>query len=283
MAKFHNMEINGERAKSGRRTSAPPAAEPRPTGTQSIERVVRILRFLSAQPRAGVRLNHIAAEVDLEISTAHRMLKCLVAEKMLGFDPSTRQYALGPLVFELGLAAVPSFDIRGLCQPSIARLAQQTGDTIIVTARSDLDGVCVARQEGPYPIKTFTVDIGNRRPLGVGAGSLAILSALPDEEIATVLTGNASRLGKYEGLTPAKMLAWVRDCRRTGYAVRDVPIVEVPDVRALGVAVLDPSGRPVAALSVVTIARRLPKSRQREVQALLGHEAETIRAAMRHL
>lgn len=263
--------------------SSPAVAKP--SGTQSIQRVIRILTFLSAQQRTGekrtgARLNQIATEMDLELPTAHRMLKCLVAERMLAFDPATREYRLGTLLYELGLAAIPTFDIRALCQPAITRLAARVGDTFIVTARSEFDGVCVARQEGPYPIKTFTVDVGTRRPLGIGAGGLAILAALPDDEVASVVAANALRLRKYDTTTSA-LKAMVGSCRRTGYAVRDVEIADVPGVRAIGVPVFDPNGRAVAALSVVSIAQRLARPRQQEIVALMAREAEIVREAMR--
>jgi DNA-binding IclR family transcriptional regulator len=66
------------------------------------------------------------------------------------------------------------------------RIAEATGDTVFLTQRSGLDSVCVDRQEGTFPIKTFTLEIGMRRPLGVGTGSLAILSGLSEEEVKHV-------------------------------------------------------------------------------------------------
>jgi DNA-binding IclR family transcriptional regulator len=38
------------------------------------------------------------------------------------------------------------------------------------------------RHEGSFPIRTLVLDVGNRRPLGVGAGGLAILAAIGDEK-----------------------------------------------------------------------------------------------------
>ena len=60
------------------------------------------------------------------------------------------------------------------------RLAERTQDTVFLSARDRDEAVCLERVIGDYPIKTLTLSIGDRRPLGVGAGSLALLSALSD-------------------------------------------------------------------------------------------------------
>jgi DNA-binding IclR family transcriptional regulator len=263
------------------KNSTAPAGGEGHGGTQSLKRAIAILRFLGTRQRAGARLSDIASELHLEPPTAHRMLKFLVADRVVAFNPATRCYTLGPLLFELGLSATPSFDLRGLCQPSIARLAEEIGDNIIVTMRSDLDGVCIARQEGTYPVKAFTVEVGNRRPLGVGAGGLAILSALPDDEVASVVEANEGRLEKYAGFSAPRLLEMVEGCRRTGFAVRDVDIA--PGVRALGVPILDPNGRPLAAISVVSLASRLPEEQQENMRAMLTREADHIRASMKKI
>ena len=47
--------------------------------------------------------------------------------------------------------------------------------------------ICSARALGDYPIKALTLDVGIRRPLGVGAGGLAILCALPEAEADEII------------------------------------------------------------------------------------------------
>ena len=157
-----------------RKTEA--AAGTRLTGTQSIERALTLLREIAAHNRGGSRLLDLATRTALQRPTVHRMLKCLASESMVQQDPDTHRYFLGPMVFELGLTAAPRFNLREICHPALTRIAEATGDTVFLTHRSGLDSVCLDRREGTFPIKTFTLEIGMRRPLGVGTGSLAILS-----------------------------------------------------------------------------------------------------------
>jgi DNA-binding IclR family transcriptional regulator len=243
------------------------------SGTQSIERALLLLREIAAHNRTGSRLLDLATRTGLQRPTVHRMLKCLTLEGMVQQDPDTHRYYLGPMVFELGLTAAPRFNLRDICHPSMTRIADATGDTVFLTQRSGLDAVCVDRHEGTFPIKTFTLEIGVRRPLGVGTGSLAILSALPEEEAKSVISSNTPRLSEY-GLTPTSLLSQVRRAQKLGYAVREMPTLA--GVRSIGQAVHNHSGIAFAALSVSAISSRMTEKRVAELAILMKNETRLI-------
>jgi DNA-binding IclR family transcriptional regulator len=247
--------------------------EGRLSGTQSIERALTLIREIAAHNRSGSRLLDLATRTGLQRPTVHRMLKCLALENMVQQDPETHRYYLGPMVFELGLTAAPRFNLREICHPSMSRIADATGDTVFLTQRSGLDSVCVDRHEGTFPIKTFTLEIGMRRPLGVGTGSLAILSALPDEEVREIVTANAPRLPEY-GLTPTSLLAQVKKAQKLGYAVREMP--SLAGVRSIGHALHNHSGIAFAALSVSAISSRMNEKRVSELATLLKNETRLV-------
>src|SRR3989304_4526478 len=92
-----------------------------------------------------------------------------------------RRAGMGQRAFELGLAAAPRFNLPDMFRPSLHRIAEKTGDTVFLTARSGNDSVCIDRKEGSFPIKTFTLEVGARRPLGAGAGGPAALMLLPGQ------------------------------------------------------------------------------------------------------
>jgi DNA-binding IclR family transcriptional regulator len=252
---------------------SPPSSANRLSGTQSIERALLLLREIAAHNRGGSRLLDLAAHTGLQRPTVHRMLKCLAAEGMVQQDSDTHRYFLGSMVFELGLTASPRFNLKEICHPAMNRIAEATGDTVFLTQRSGLDAVCVDRQEGTFPIKTFTLEIGMRRPLGVGTGSLAILSALPEEEIRGVIVNNSPRLPEY-GLNPNSLLAQVKRAQKLGYAVREMP--SLAGVRSIGQALHNQSGVPFAALSVSAISSRMNERRVGDLASMLRNEGRLI-------
>jgi DNA-binding IclR family transcriptional regulator len=155
----------------------------------------------------------------------------------------------------------------------MSRIAEATGDTVFLTQRSGLDAVCLDRHEGTFPIKTFTLEIGMRRPLGVGTGSLAILSALPDEEVRDIVNANAPRLPEY-GLTPATLVGQVKKAQKLGYAIREMP--SLAGVRSLGHALHNQGGIAFAALSISAISSRMTEKRVGELAAMLKGEARMV-------
>lgn len=241
-------------------------------GTQVIQRVALLLRLLTANHRKGLRLVELGAMSGIERSTAHRILQGLIAERMAVQDHATKLYRLGPAMYEMGLAAAPGSQLRDVCHLHLSAIAERTGDTVFLTVRSGFDGVCVDRAEGAYPVKVFVLDVGRRRPLQIGGSGLAILSAMPDDDVRRIDEANAERLVRhYPRHVPAEFRQRLLQARRQGYAVKDV--LEVEGVRSVGVPIRDPAGRAVAAISVATLATRLKPERAAEV-------ARTIQAAV---
>jgi len=248
-------------------------------GTQAIHRATTLVRAIAARNRTGLRLVEAVQHSRLERSTARRILKCLIDEGLVVQNDKTRRYFLGPLVFELGLAAAPQFNVVDICRQSLQHLAKETGDTVFLTVRSGHDSVCIDRCEGPFPIRTLTLDVGTRRPLGAGAGGIALLMLLPDEDVDEIVKTNAVRYGAYNNLNVPSLLGMVRDSRERGYAVNDIHIT--PGASSVGLPVVNRWGHPFAAISVGAILSRMTGERQREIAAILQAEVHVIERTLR--
>ncbi|WP_421991824.1 IclR family transcriptional regulator [Roseococcus sp.] len=245
-------------------------------GAQTIHRTAALLREIAAARGGGAPLNRLAAATGLAPSTAHRMLQALVDEELLAKDPASRTYRPGPLLYELGLAAAPQLDLRKLCQPSLQRLAEGTGDTAYLTIRSGGDALSLDRCEGSFPIKALPLDIGNRRPLGVGAGALAVIAAMPRAEGDAAVAANAARYPRYR-LTAERVARELEATRARGHAVSTGRFV----ARYRGVAVPFGGGEvPAASLCIIAISERLKPERQDRILALLVREAATLTALL---
>lgn len=245
-----------------------------PRGTQSVHRVALLLRTIASADNKDCRLIDLALQTKLERPTVHRLLKGLMSEGLVDQDPSTRRYRLGQLVFELGLAAVPQFNLRQLCEPALLRIAEQTGDTVFLSTRSGYDAVCLDRKEGSFPIKTLTVDVGNRRPLGIGAGGGALLMALPEEEVDEILAANAKHLSRYANLTVMDVRTMVKRAHEIGYMFNDRQVT--PGAMSIGLPIKDPYGPPIAAISIGAIRDRMDQQRRQALAAVLRNEIKEL-------
>lgn len=244
------------------------------SGAQSIHRATVLLRAIASRGRAGSRLVDLARHAKLTRPTAHRILKCLMADSVVTQDRRSHRYFLGSLIFELGLAAAPQFNLRQICEPALRRIADKTGDTVFLIARSGFDAVCIDRMEGNFPIKALTLDVGTRRPLGVGAGGMALLLPLPQGQIEEIVAGNATRLKEHGALNVPSVMSRIRHSKELGYALNDRQ--ETPGAVSMGLAIPNPHGPPYAAISIAAIADRMSAQRQKEIAAALGAEARLL-------
>jgi DNA-binding IclR family transcriptional regulator len=201
-----------------------------------------------------------------------------MTEGMIRQDSGTRRYFLGHLIFELGLAASSNFNLRDICQPSLVRLAEKTGDTVFLTIRSGYDTVCIDRREGSFPIRTLTLDVGTRRPLGVGAGGLALLMSLPDQTAEEVISANALRLVTYNKLTVRSLMQMVKRCKELGYALNDAHIT--PGATSVGLPIRSRFDQPILAISIGAISSRMSEKRQEELVSLIREEVAHLEATL---
>lgn len=188
------------------------------------------------------------------------------------------RYFLGPLSFEVGLAAAPRFNLPHICAPWLHRIAQETGDTVFLMVRSGYDSVCMDRHEGPFPIKTFTMDVGARRPLGMGAGSLAMLMLLPDEAVNEVLSANSKRLVTQYGLTVPSVLKALIRSRQMGYGLNEFQTAM--GVTTLSLPIINRFGHPFAAISIGAITSRMNGARRKELVSILRAEIPALEKAV---
>lgn len=249
------------------------------TGAQTVERAIAVLRSLADRNASGARLMDVVSDLGLAKGTARRLLLVLMREGFVVQEPGSRRYHLGAGLFSLGTVAGARFSIRELALPSLSRLAEASGDTVYLSVRSGLDAVCIHRQEGTFPIRTLTLTVGDRRPLGVGAGSLALLASLPEEEAEAVMEANGERFGRYSEKLDAELIRQlVMQTRSMGYAFNDGLIV--PGMCALGVPLVGHHGLTEGALSIAAIAGRMEPDRRSRLVELLARERATIERAL---
>lgn len=225
-------------------------------GAQTLRRGLSILKLLARYQPIGLRISDIGRRLELNKATAVRLTRTLVDEKFVVQDPATRKYRLGPEAFAVGLAAEPTYSLQRVAAPALRSLALETGDCLFFSVVQGFEVICLSRETGGMPLPPKALKVGDRHPLGIGAGGVAILSALPDEEVNLALTMNADAIARNYPLSPIHVVRQlVAETREKGYCV--IRGIVVPGYFALGVPLLQRDGRPVAAIVLVATESRL--------------------------
>jgi DNA-binding IclR family transcriptional regulator len=243
-----------------------------------IHRAVSLLRLLATPDGRGLRLKDIADAASLPRPTVHRLLASLMAEGLVERDAGAKAYRLGLDLFVLAARAGNPMNLRELCRPALLRLTGALGETIFLLVRNGFDAVCIDRTAGMLPIRSFTGDIGGSVTLGIGQGSMAILAHLTKAEQDEIIRYNLPRMRDFAGFDEAFVRTEIARVRASGFC--DGAQGLIPGMAGLGVPILNPDGRAVAALSVGSTTDRMTPERNAVIAEMLINEARQIGAKL---
>lgn len=238
-------------------------------GAKSIRRAMDVVRVVTQFQRTGATLSKVANVAGLSTSTAHRILRSLSEERMLRYDEERRCYFLGMLAFELGLATQAESQVQPFWRDTIEQISRETRLTSYLMARSDCEAVCLICVQGSTTIRAMPLEVGQRLPLGIGAGSLAILATLEDAEIDEIVTLNAARLRQFpgEGEQVGRILERVGAARESGFSISTGSVAN--GLVGIGVPVLPRTGLLQLAVSVSAVANVVDPVEARRIAAVI--------------
>lgn len=238
----------------------------------AISKACAVLSTLSTA--APLRLNEIADATGLNRVTALRILDDLTEAGFLIRSGSPPRYDFGTEVHALAAAAARSQNPRDMLRPALLRLAAFCGDTVLLSVRSGAESVCIERATGDFPIRANYLHVGSRRPLGVGAGSMTLLAALPPAEREVFLDMTCQHLAAYPRLSRDRLKAHFQHYDAHGFVGMYDQIVDM--MGAIGIPVIAPHGQLLGAISIVGLTDRI---RGREAALIAAVKAE-IRQAL---
>jgi DNA-binding IclR family transcriptional regulator len=248
-------------------------------GAQSVDRALALLALIARHSGAGVSLSGLVSVTGLNKATVRRLVLALIRAGLVEQAEDTRAYHLGEEAYILGVLAQGRHGVLSQAMEQVQRLARDTGDAAFLSVRRGLHSVCLHREDGAHPIRTYALLPGGHHPLGVGAGSLAMLAALPDTEIEAIIAANATELASnYPKLGVDALRQQVAQTRDSGLALNPGLIFE--DSWGLGVALHGPGGQLVGALSIAAVESRMKEPRRTELGEKLRAAARAIEARL---
>lgn len=252
------------------------------SGAQAVERALQLLSIVGRAAEKGVALGDVVIESGLNKPTARRLLMALMRSRLVEQDELTRRYYLGGELYVLGMLASRRHGLLEMAAESLKRLSAASADTSFVSMRRDDYAVCLHREEGTYPVRTHALLTGDQNPLGVGAGSLAMLATLPDADVEAILGRIDGVIGaQYPGYSTEIIREDVIRSRELGYALN--PGRVIANSWGIGMAILLPDGRLAGAISIAAIDSRMGETRRAELVGLMRQEVDRVQAKLKTL
>lgn len=228
---------------------------------ESVARAARMLRLL-CQAADGIALSEVSADLGLHKTTALRLLRTLVSERMARKDPETGRYHLDTgLWLGAARAAEEALSFRASVQALLRVLAEGTGATVFVMIPDGMRRRMVPTVWS-LPDRPVRMDPGattsQMQTMHANGGGKCYLAHLPEAELREWLSSSLPRLTPKTITSPEKLLAELEQVRQQGYALNQ----QEAELGSSGVAVpvRDQSGAIVASLSFAVMPEDLTEA-----------------------
>jgi DNA-binding IclR family transcriptional regulator len=212
------------------------------------DQTLRILAHLARQ-RGPVAAGSIASALGIPRSSVYHLLATMQQHGFVVHLPSERRWGLGTAAFELAGGYARQEPLARLGRTLIATLADRTGESAHLAVMTGRDVLYIVEERAPRR-QALVTDVGVRLPAHLTATGRAMLAALPREQVRALFpdaSAFADRTGRGPD-RPSELREVLRAVRADGYATEDGEVT--PGLRSVGVAVLDHSGWPAAAIAV---------------------------------
>lgn len=232
----------------------------------AVSRAFAVLELL-AREAEPVRLTTIATKLEMQKSTAHRILATLIGLQYAQRDPNTGCYYATLRLWELGTGLITYHPLKRAAASYMQRLHESTRETVSLVVLSGDDVLFLDKISGPG---SFGARVGSRAPAPLAAGGKAILAFEPDAR--AIIRRARERIKETRSVTVEPILKELQEIRRCGHAISSLP----PGATTFAAPIMGRDGRAIAAMTIAVPESRLSKAgRDRTlIDELLGTCAE---------
>lgn len=246
---------------------------------ETLKTVERTLELLKLFGRQGAELTaaELVERIAMPRSVVVRILATLEQAGFVERAPGNqRRFRVGPAACEVGAQYLKANPLLNTAEDLLTELANATGHTAYLGTLYGAEVLILAHREGRSPVR-FIWRAGERLPVATTALGKAVLMHLPRAELDAILgTGELSGLTETSLRTRAELDAQLAAYHGKGWITAAEE--SFPGVFAVGAAVRDPAGKPVAGISL-SLLRNSAEPGQIEVagEAVLAAAASISR------
>jgi IclR family acetate operon transcriptional repressor len=225
-----------------------PSAAPR-NSSSSLRRALDLIGVVAAHHgQGGCTLSQLAADAGISKSTVLRLMAPLREYGYVEVEPVSGRYRLGAALARLGSTYLDELDLRATAADLLRGLAEETAETVHLLVPEGVSMVYVDKVEAPRPVRMAS-RVGARQPMYSTASGLAYLAAAGEDVFEAVVAAGMAPRTPQTPTTAAALRSAVQLARRRGFGVDDV--ANEAHIRGVAAVVVDATGGPVAAISVV--------------------------------
>ena len=202
----------------------------------------------------------IAQALGLNKTTAFRILRSLIYMGYVTQNEENGKYSLTLKIVSLAHKVVLRTDIIVVVHPFLARLSEETGETVHFVKRDGADAVYIDKVMGKAHSAEMGSRIGGRIPLYCSGVGKAICAALSLDETAVVWQeSDVRRITPYTITNYEDFMFSLEDVRKRGYALDNEE--NESGVRCIAATVIPAGGSAQYAFSISAPVERMDNDR----------------------
>lgn len=202
---------------------------------QSLDRGLQILNLLAK--KGALSVTELAKELEIDKSTASRLVETLRQHDMVQLDKVTRKYGLGFRIMYLGERLSDSLEIIEIARPILMEVSRYLGQSVHLCAynRNMVYVIDQIVSNLPY---TMSARVGMIEPIHSSSVGKCIIAYRPPEKIDELLAEHEMVAYTQKTITDKEVLReQYAKIREQGYAVDDEEMFL--NVRCIAVPVFD--------------------------------------------
>lgn len=228
----------------------------------SLNRAVILVNAIARGSRKGSLLTELVSRTGLPRATIHRVLNALVEIGWVERNEITSRYNLGQNLAALGYSAIIRHPLEHIASLELAPLAEELNQVVYLSIRSGLDMVCIGRYESQSQIIVGKGWVGMRGPLGMSPSCMGMFAKMPVEEVYEIIKTNLSRYYRIEGFDEKGFYETLEESLKRGYGTYNSILLD-RTMSGLGVAIVSPTGYPIASIGTTYITDWLSEDLKR--------------------
>jgi IclR family KDG regulon transcriptional repressor len=209
-------------------------------------KALRVLEAVAASSRP-ISVSEVAEQVDVDKSTAYRMLMTLTDAGYVMRDETSKQYSLSYKVVSLSRNLLAENEVSQLIRRTLTQISAATNETLHYSVLDGDETVLVERVKGTQLV-TVDFQIGDRVPLHCTSIGKALLAFQDVRFMEQIIAAGLPRFASNTITEPADFRTELQRIRSQGYAIDDREFSD--NMRCIAVPVFEGGGRANGGISI---------------------------------
>jgi len=205
-------------------------------------------------------ISEISQALKIPKSSTFELLYTMVEKEYLQIeDENLKTFKLGIRLFQAGTSYLKKMDLNREARPLLEDMMKKSGETAFLAA--DVNGMVVYldKVEGSSSTRTTSV-LGSSNPMYCTGLGKALLAAYPEEKVRAITGGDSLKVVTENTLSCYDdLISDLREVRKRGYSIDNMENEE--DVFCVAAPVYDRAAKPIAAISIASLASKINSSR----------------------